>query len=79
MLDWLAVYEIDPWSESRKDIRAAVTSLWNRGATFDQLELLYPHSSDTGEISEEDEAEAIAAIALERERELREQSENAKA
>jgi hypothetical protein len=48
LLDWLALWEIDPWGETRRDVRAAVASLWERGATFDAVEIAYPHV-DTGE------------------------------
>ena len=69
LLDWLAVYDLDPWGEQRQDIRAAVASIWTRGAKFDELRISYPHAPDMAEISEEDEIEAIEQIAAEQERE----------
>lgn len=56
------MYDIDPWGEERKDMRSAVSGQlpWaERGA----LTVFYPYvPSDTTELSEEDELEAIAQI-----------------
>jgi len=43
LLDWLALYEIDPWGETRRDYRAAVASMWVRGAKFEDVRPTYPH------------------------------------
>lgn len=71
VLDWLAVYEIDPWGQSRQDIRAAVSAIWARGGSFDDLHIEYPHASDSLAISDEDEFDAIEQIAAAQERERR--------
>lgn len=42
-------------------MRAAVTSLWNRGQTFDRLKIQYPHVDDP-ETSELRDLETIEAI-----------------
>ncbi len=48
LLDWLAMWEVDPWGPERDDIRAAAASFWNRGGEFDSILIQYPHvPSDT--------------------------------
>lgn len=63
LLDWLALYEISPWGEDRADMRAAVQSVWNRGAAFTELRPTFPYvESDIDDISDEDEAEFIEVL-----------------
>jgi hypothetical protein len=65
LLDWLALWSIDPWGESRQDVRSAVASLWSRGANFDDVTIEYPHVQ-----TDEDDDEVLAL--LDRDRQLRE-------
>jgi hypothetical protein len=57
---------VDPWGEERADLRSGVNALLVNGK-FNEVEILYPHvSTDTDDISVEDEAEIIAIIRRER-------------
>lgn len=62
LLDLMALYEVDPWGESRADMRAAV----NTCATvmgFAELQYDYPYvPTDSDDFSDEDEAELIAIL-----------------
>lgn len=53
LLDWLAFWEVNPWGSVRSDMRAAVQSLWNRGAGLETLQVAYPYTDQPVE-NEED-------------------------
>lgn len=52
LLDWLALWQVDPWGPDRADRRAAVQSAWNRGAGFDTFQMEYPY---VGDVSDDDD------------------------
>lgn len=47
--------EVDPWGPQRDDRRAAVQSLWNRGAKFEEIKIDYPHVGEHNTDSEDDD------------------------
>lgn len=60
--------EVDPWGPQRDDRRAAVQSLWMRGANFDEVRIDYPHVGDHNADSDDEdiinmlEADKLTAV-----------------
>ncbi|HBE71240.1 MAG TPA: hypothetical protein DDW52_24095 [Planctomycetaceae bacterium] len=50
LLDWLALWQVDPWGPDRADRRAAVQAGWFRGVSFQAVSMEYPYvGGDDGE------------------------------
>lgn len=56
LLDWIALWQVDCWGPERDDLRAAATSFWNRGGSFDEIKIQFPY------VAEESEEDIIAML-----------------